>query len=444
MANSLIETQKVDRRIIKSNNLIESSYRLTILENRLIYYAVTKLKTIMINKSLTAEEVADLINHSKFDLIEINVIDFQKEFGLKSKKMYEELILASEKLFERRIVYINEKGNITKKRWVITCRYELGEGKIFLQFHPDLISDLLVLKNKFTIFKLDNCKDIKSIYACRLYELLRQYGNIGYRTFTVDNFRFLLGLEENEYERYCNLKQRVINTSLKEINTKTDLSVELEETKVKNKVIKLHFKIYPKKVVSTQKKQLSFLDEYESVWENLLASNNIIGIQKCLDNFFGVYKRKKIINEASKIIEDTGFNTTAYDYIKEKAQIIYEYNKSNVIDNEYALLLKAIRENYNTNANKNDHKKVVMGKHTPNNFNDFPQKSPNNYFCGVSISELADYKQFGTTGDIEKDKILESVAIDKKCDKKYDNDENNNLDDDIVVIDCVGINIDNE
>ena len=44
---------------------------------------------------------------------------------------------------------MSNDGKIIEKRWVITCEYDPKNCCISLTFHPDLILDLLVFKNKY-------------------------------------------------------------------------------------------------------------------------------------------------------------------------------------------------------------------------------------------------------------------------------------------------------
>lgn len=62
--------------IYKSNKLIESCYNLTTTQNRILYLAMTKLETRILEKNLNIKQVEDLIYRAAFDLIEIDVYLF--------------------------------------------------------------------------------------------------------------------------------------------------------------------------------------------------------------------------------------------------------------------------------------------------------------------------------------------------------------------------------
>lgn len=65
------------------------------------------------------------------------------------------------------------------------------------------------IKKEFTSYKLENVVKLKSSYAIRIYELLKQYEKLQERTFLLDDLRKMLGAEDI-YPAYGNFKQRVL------------------------------------------------------------------------------------------------------------------------------------------------------------------------------------------------------------------------------------------
>lgn len=374
-------TQK-NREILKSNNLIESSYRLTTAEQRLIYIASTKLKRIIITNKMSLEEVKEKIEKAQFEKISIDVTEYKKEFNIKSNRIYEELEATATKLYNRNIIYIN--GNkIIHKRWVITCEYDNKMGTISLQFHPDLIKDLLIFKSHFTILQYDFAKNIKNSYTYRIYELLKQYELYTKRTFELTNLRFLLGIPDDKYPKYCNLKQKVINPSLIDINRNTDLYCELEEIKIKRKVVKIKFIIRPQKVIN-KNQQLSFLDMPINNSENIVTKlEDILGIMITAD------QANIILNVAlDAMSEHDIINIEVLDYIKDKKNVVDNYCKNNSVDSYVGLLIKALQGNW-----------TLSKKDKKTNFADYDGQRNYNY---KNLEKMA-------SGEIEYDstKILE-------------------------------------
>lgn len=81
-----------------------------------------------------------------------------------------------------------------------------------------------------------------SIYAVKMYKLLKQYQTIKKREFTLDELKDLLGIIDN-YKKYSHFKERVVDLSLKKINENTDINVEYIECRVGKAVKSLSFQI---------------------------------------------------------------------------------------------------------------------------------------------------------------------------------------------------------
>jgi plasmid replication initiation protein len=336
------------KEIVKSNNLIESSYKLTTGEQRLIYLASTKLSKIMLNKELSVEEVQILIEQARFDLIDIDVVEFKKDFNIKSKNIYGELEKTAERLFERRIIYIDGK-TIVKKRWVITCRYNKEKGSVSLQFHPDLVRDLLVFKNRYTIFQYEYAKNIKSNYAVRIYELLKQYEGFGNREFAINEFRFKLGIDDTEYPQYASLKQKIITPVIKQLNEVSDLYVEFEEVKVKRKVEKIKFIYCPKKVMIKERK-IKSKQEQLSFWndDEISITNNYDVVEE-FNSILGVTitpnQAEQLIDFATKNIEDRNLKVDTITYIRDRKSVADKYVKRNGIKDSYlSIIFSAVKD----------------------------------------------------------------------------------------------------
>lgn len=333
------------RQIIKSNNLIESSYKLTISENRLIDLALTKLEVEMLDKDLSAEDVKKLIKTQSFDEIEINVLDYKNEYGIKNNSIYTDLSSSANRLYNRSIIYF-ESNDLVTKRWVITCKYKEDNCAVAIQFHPDLIPDLMVFKGCYTKFDFDVKKYIKSFYTCKIYELLKQYEAYGQRTFYVDQLRFLLGIEDNEYPEYANLKQKVIKPSVKQISDITDLYCEFEEIKNKRKVEKIKFRFVCQPVNFQHKEQLSFLSDEVAMGSQHDEYNIVKEFREILGITISPRQIDKIVGLASESIKKYNLNMTIKQYIKQKKIVVDEYGKKTKIESYLGILIKAIQGNW--------------------------------------------------------------------------------------------------
>lgn len=338
-----------DNEIHKSNRLIESSYRLTTAQNRLLYMAMSKLKRIIVNKNMNIEQVEEAIKTAKFDMIYIDVIDYKKKFNIKANNLYTELAKITKELYDQEIIYFDDEDNIYSMRWVITAKYENSKKAVGMQFHPELIKDLLIFKNKFTRMMFDNFINIKGKYSFRIYELCKQYAQLGRRDFYIEDLRFKLGIKDEEYKTYSDFKSQVINPTIKEINKNTDISIQYEVTeknKKTRKVEKVRFIIESKESCEQKEKvdnqQLSFISNLENCDEHSIIHklSKIIGI----DISAGV--SEAILTSALEGIDEKKRKIGVLDYIKEKVEICDRYNNRADVENYIGLLISALKKDW--------------------------------------------------------------------------------------------------
>jgi plasmid replication initiation protein len=140
----------------------------------------------------------------------------------------------------QRIIKIKNIQNeeFEKYHWVDICKYKNGILKV--KINRELKPFYLNL-DWYTKYQLKNIMQFKSTYSFRLYELLKQYENLGNRIVNIDYLRVALDIDKKQYPKYANLKQKVINIAVTEINNNTDLHIEIEELKEVRKVISIKF-----------------------------------------------------------------------------------------------------------------------------------------------------------------------------------------------------------
>ncbi len=199
--------------IYQSNRLIEASYTLTVMEQKLI-----RLLASMIKKD------DDDFKEYKFKTKELIKI-----LNTSDSRFYRDIDNITDSIMQRviKIKDINT-GEFEKYHWVDICKYK--DGILTLKVNKELKPFYLNL-DWYTKYQLKNIMQFKSTYSFRLYELLKQYEKIGIRSITIDDFRCVLDIDDKQYPKYANLKQKVISVAVNEINSKTDLYIEYEEEK---------------------------------------------------------------------------------------------------------------------------------------------------------------------------------------------------------------------
>jgi len=328
----------------------------------LIYLGAKKLKPLFIEKNVSIEQMQKLILTNIFADIEIDAYEYKKEFNVNSNNVYAEMETIANRLYNRTIQYVDSDNSIVKKRWVITCKYNKESKKVIVRFHPDLIMDLLIFKNQYTILRYDIAKRIKNSYTYRIYELLKQYVKIGKRKFTLNDFRYKLGIPDEEYPNYSNLKQKIINPSLKWLNTKSDMEVDFEEIKTKNKVTSINFtlrtkEMSPKKVILHQ----TSIDEMMITKENSIYDNLI----RLIKINVSPEEAEIIFDSAIQGISDSKSQIGVMDYIESKIELVKSYCSRKNIPNIIGVLISALKGDWTNKGNEN----------IKSSFNDYEQRS---------------------------------------------------------------------
>jgi len=229
--------------IVKGNDLVEARYRLTLTQQRLVLYLIAQ-----INKGDT-----------DFQTYALSVADFCKYLQINPNNIYEEFVAISTSLVTKSLLI--QKGTETiVAAWLSSAVYNSKTGTITLRFAPELKEFLLELKGHFTKYALKHVKEFRSTYSIRLYELLKQYENLGARTFEVEDLKEILQIKDL-YKDYNLFKQRVILTAQSEINQKSDIQFDFVEIKTGRKVTALKFKISsnPNYKNDTQRKPETYL-----------------------------------------------------------------------------------------------------------------------------------------------------------------------------------------
>ncbi len=254
--------------VVQSNRLIESRYSLTTGEQRLIMAMISLIHP----------------NDQDFKPYILKIQDLAVYLNIDIKNAYREADKITSRLMERVLHIPEPDGSLLKVHWVSSARHE--KGKVTIKFDPDLKPYLLQLKKQFTRYQLTIIAQFQSTYTIRIYSLLKQYQQIGYREIDILELREILGIKENEYPRFDNFKARVLNQAKKEFETKinkgksykSDITFDLETIRTGRKITRLRFNI----------KKQSYQEELPMIYEEAKPPQ----IQKMV--YFGISEKQAI------------------------------------------------------------------------------------------------------------------------------------------------------
>jgi plasmid replication initiation protein len=254
--------------VVKSNCLIEANYRLNLTEQRVIFTLCSKIKTIDEN----------------FQEYKFKVSDFMSLIEIKDKSKYDVIPKVCGNLMKRVLRIIDDK-KILIVSWLSSAEYIKGSGEVILSFDPKLKPYLLQLKSDFTKLDAREFYQLRSFYAQRIYELLKQYEKIGERIFRIDELRKILGILDTEYKKYNDFKRNVIFVSQKELKSYTNIEFDFEEVKEGRKIVAIKFKISKNKTYKhiediNKKEELNYFDFIKKIQKEFQSTYNGMLIDK--------------------------------------------------------------------------------------------------------------------------------------------------------------------
>ena len=244
--------------IVKDNALIEASHRLGEVEQRLVLLAILK-----------GREYCDSVEQLRGKELIIHADDYIEKFGGTQQGAYKALKQAVMGLYraEWGYKYLTNKGEqrVRYERFTQSADYGQGEGTVSFRFADAIIPMLVELERNFTTYEIKQVAELSSSYAMRLYEFFMQHldkkTGKGWLDISLDDLRFRFGLLPTEYKTMSNFKAYVLDFSLKQINTKTDLSATYTQRKQGRIIVGFRFEFERKqKSTAQQTKQTANID----------------------------------------------------------------------------------------------------------------------------------------------------------------------------------------
>lgn len=234
--------------IVKDNALIQASYTLDMVEQRLILLAIAE-----------ARETGHGITENS--LLEVHASSYINTFNVEKHTAYTVLREASKSLFDRYVTYhdLNPKTGKDRSfhcRWVDKIGYEQHSGIVFLRFTQDIVPLITRLEENFTKYELQQVSRLTSSYAIRLYELLIQWRSSGKTpVFDLLIFRQQVGVEAHQYKTMSNFKTYVLDFALKQVNELTDITAKYEQHKQGRSISGFSFSFKQKRTTSQSLEQ---------------------------------------------------------------------------------------------------------------------------------------------------------------------------------------------
>jgi plasmid replication initiation protein len=205
-----------------SNRLARSAQSLKLAEKRLISACLAA------TDSVAKRQLALAVNSGW--KVKVTAQEYARAFDLDLTTAYEQLQAASENLFERYVRYVGMsrtgRREDKKFRWVSAVTRVPGDGAVEVNFTPEIAPHLLGLRSHFTSYKLSQAEAFDSIYAWRLFELLRSWQSTGRYETSIEDFWDVMEAPPSCQKDFKALRTRIIEPSIKTLRAKANLEIE--------------------------------------------------------------------------------------------------------------------------------------------------------------------------------------------------------------------------
>lgn len=218
----------------KSDFFRTARYGLTLQEHRIIYYAILKGQQ----------------DKAPFAPVTLTIKDFMELCELRGKSPYSTVRNLSKKLTGRvaEVVYKDENGtHLLQAPWLVGITYHAREGSVTIE--PNKKLQPFFEGKPFTETEYYFLIRFTSQYSERLYEILKSLQHKPLADFKTEDLRERLAVPPTQYKNFGDLRRRVLEPAIHDINEYTDLEISMEEKRGdKNRVEVVYFTISKKKV----------------------------------------------------------------------------------------------------------------------------------------------------------------------------------------------------
>jgi plasmid replication initiation protein len=248
-----------DYKVVKSNYLVQKSrYDLTFAEQRALAYIISMIKPTI------ATPATEGVPYQL--MYEFDIAKYAKICGLHSDggMLYQETKKQLKNLMLKVLYLEAHNGDEIMATWLTAVWYNEKSGRLAVEINKYLVPHLFDLQEKYTAYDLLNILAFSSQYSIRIYEILQSHAYQKSVVFGVEELKKRLMVDDvKAYGRFNNVKQRIIEPALAEINKYTNLNVSYETATKGRKVVKVQFLVSKKPAFDRFMAQTSASGEIE-------------------------------------------------------------------------------------------------------------------------------------------------------------------------------------
>lgn len=219
--------------VSKANILARGTSTLDVVEAKVIEYC---LANVHFTEKFTQEM-----------LFKVDIDDMSKHFCMDRSNAYKELRRIAISISNKTIKIPNfwQPDKEVATHWLQSVIYNDAKETLELRFSFDVIPYLTgeAIRRDFTTYLLEEVAHFRGLYCNRIYNLCKSHAFKATFEISLSELREFLAIEVDKYPNWGDLKI-VLNRTIKEINEKTSLKIELLEAgKTRGRVSMLEFRI---------------------------------------------------------------------------------------------------------------------------------------------------------------------------------------------------------
>ena len=228
------ETSLANRSVSMSNTIVSAAHALNLSEKRIVSAALAKLDSMAKKPPARA--------------LRITALEFSECFGIDETTAYEQLRAGSKALYGRsirRVIDTPYGRKIEDIRWIDRALYHQGEGFVELNFTAHVSPYLMALEKRFTTYKLEQTRALRSIHSWRLFENLKRWESTGKWIVGIEDFHHAMDASASYRTNFAQLRKWVIEPAVRELKDVSGLDITWTSHKTGRKVTRLVFLFEP-------------------------------------------------------------------------------------------------------------------------------------------------------------------------------------------------------
>ena len=240
--------------LTKDNNLIRMHGNMTPLSYKLTNYFLLKA-----------------MKEGRLDNLQMNASEMVNVLGIKDNNLKKVVDAESNKIMKTIIEVKKADSSAGWEKMTLIPYMKYENGVAIAKINPELFPYISGLTGNFTRTDCEKLNSCSSFAAMRLAEVCNSWANTGFAYYTVEEWRALLGATGHSYNVMSQLRRRVLNPAVKEVNEHMGFFVTLMEVKSGRKTTHIKMLIELKDKNSFEEKE-----EIPKVVANNLVNNSAL------------------------------------------------------------------------------------------------------------------------------------------------------------------------